>query len=227
MLCTCYIHLSTVLILILEKRIQSACWLSGWIWFSISSRSSKSATIRWRCTVMFWYWLSLSSEFLVESVPNRTKAISSLVSAKTCEMINRRRFQPRLKVKHSLGSFVCALFWFCLPGAGQTSEWLFWQVQMEVLPLGQSWTWRSPRPCTAPTQTTLNKHVRFYFREHFKLKVKHLLKRDKSCSHSWLHDLLNCWVSSCNVCLSIVESYTVSYVFYCWVLCIFFIILFT
>lgn len=71
------------------KGIQSACWLSGWIRFSISSRSSKSGTIRWRCTVMFWYWPSWSSGLLVESVPKRTKASSSLVSAKTWQ----RHFQ--------------------------------------------------------------------------------------------------------------------------------------
>lgn len=68
-----------------NQRIQSTCWLSGWIWFSISSSRSKSAIMRWRWMVMCWYCPSWAREFLVESVPNRTKASSSLVSANTCQ----------------------------------------------------------------------------------------------------------------------------------------------
>lgn len=66
-----------------NKRIQSACWEPGWITVWMSSSKSKSGSISNLCTVMFWYWSSLARPFLVPSVPNKTTATSSLLSAKT------------------------------------------------------------------------------------------------------------------------------------------------
>ena len=44
-----------------------------------------------------------------------------------------------------------------IPGAEQTSGWLFWQVQREALHPGRSWTWRIQHPCIEPTLTKVNK----------------------------------------------------------------------